>query len=181
MDKLDLEKQISLSYDDQLKYLKEKYGLVTGNYFLNESLRSTNQKAKRGSEGLYIHHDKEWNPEDIGCHSLSSKELALKYPFEYQKEENLTYCNALEHFLLHIKIYELRKQALDGFLFIDGIESYIIPFLNDIYRAHHFNKQYLKATKESIKDNYDQYLQLLDWYSQVAEREVDELLVLSQW
>ena len=28
MDKLDLEKQIKLSYDDQLKYLKEKYGLV---------------------------------------------------------------------------------------------------------------------------------------------------------
>ena len=82
---------------------------------------------------------------------------------------------------MHIKIYELRKQALNGFLFIDGIESYIIPFLNDIYRAHHFNKQYLIATKESIQENYDQYLQLIDWYAQISERNAGELLGLSQW
>ena len=181
MDKQDLQNQIDLSYSDNLLYLKKKYGICPGSYYLTEACVSTNAKIRRGAEGLQVHHDKEWNPEDISCHSLSSKELALKYPFDYQQSHNLTYCNALEHFLLHIKIYQLRKEALNNFLFIDGIESYIIPFLNDIYKAHHFNKQYLKATKESIKENYDQYLQLLDWYAQISERDTSELLGLSQW
>ena len=181
MDKKDLQDQLDLDYSDHLLYLKKKYGMCSGSYYLTEACVSTNAKIRRGSEGLQVHHDKEWNPDDISCHSLSSKELALKYSFDYQKPENLTYCNALEHFLLHIKIYKLRKQALDGFLFIDGIESYIIPFLNDIYRAHHFNKSYLKATKESIQDNYDDYLKLIDMYSEVAERDPAELLGLSQW
>ena len=181
MDRDDLQKQFDLPYADHLLYLKKKYGMCPGSYYLTEKCVSTNAKIRRGSEGLQVHHDKEWNPDDISCHSLSSKELALKYPFEYQKEENLTYCNALEHFLLHIKIYQLRKEALNGFLFVDGIETYIIPFLNDIYRAHHFNKEYLKATKASIRDNYDQYLELLETYASISERDISDLLGLSQW
>lgn len=173
--------QYELSYADLLLYLKKKYDLPKGSYYLTEACVSTNAKIRRGSEGLQVHHDKEWNPDDISCHSLSSKELALKYSFDYQQPYNLTYCNALEHFILHIKIYELRKQALDGVLFVDGVENYIIPFLNDIYRAHHFNKAYLKATKESIQENYDDYLALVEEYSKIAEREPQQLLALSQW
>ena len=180
MDKLDLENQINLSYDDQLKYLKEKYGLVTGNYFLNESLRSTNQKAKRGSEGLYIHHDKEWNPEDIYCHNLSTRELAEKYPFEYQTPAYLTYCNMLEHLLLHIKIFKLRREALNNLDFIDGVESFIIPQLNDLYATKRYKKPYLAATKQAIENNYPEYLKLLDMYSKINNVDVEYLLTLSQ-
>ena len=127
--------QFDLSYEDQLKYLKEKYGKPTGNYFLNESCKSANSKIKRGKEGLAIHHDKEWNPEDITCHSLSTKELALKYPYVYQEIDNLTYCNIIEHLMLHIKIFLLRREVMGGISFIDGVESFIIPQINDLFRT----------------------------------------------
>ena len=52
MDRLDLEKQIDLPYADHLLYLKQKYGMCSGSYYLTEACVSTNAKIRRGSEGL---------------------------------------------------------------------------------------------------------------------------------
>ena len=122
----------------------------------------------------------EWNPNDVYSHNLSTKDQAKLYPYEYQTAEYLTYCNLLEHLLLHVKIFELRKQALDGLQFIDGVECFLIPQLNDMYATHHFRKPYLIATQEAIKDNYAEYLKILAIYSKIADVEVDYLLTLTQ-
>ena len=172
--------QYSLSYDDQLKYLKNKYGQPSGNYYLTEECKSGNSKIKRGKDGLAIHHDKEWNPEDITCHSLSSKDLALKYPYEYQLAHNLTYCNILEHLVLHIKIFLLRREAMGGLAFIDGVESYIIPQINDLYQTKRYKQEWLVATKANIEDNYTDYIALVNIYGNFAQVDQDYLLSLTQ-
>lgn len=171
--------QYSLSYYDQLKYLKDKYGSPSGNYYLTEARKSVNTKIKRGREGLFIHHDYEWNPNDISCHSLSNQEQAQAYPYEYQTIPHLTYCNLLEHLILHIKIFKLRKDALNGTLFIDGVERFLIPQINDIYHTRRYRQEWLIATKEAIQENENDYLQLLELYSQVAEIDVPYLLTLT--
>lgn len=180
MDNLDITKQIDLSYQEQLNYLKEKYGKPQGNYFLNESFKSVNSKIKRGSEGLYLHHDMEWNPDDVYSHNLSIKDQAKLYPYSYQTSDYLTYCNLLEHLLLHVKIFKLRREALNNLEFIDGVECFLIPQINDIYATHHFKKPYLIATQEAIKDNYAEYLNILNMYAKIAKVEVDYLLTLTQ-
>lgn len=180
MDSLDIINQINLSYADQLKYLKNKYGKPDGNYFLNESFKSVNSKIKRGSEGLYLHHDMEWDPNDVYSHNLSIKDQAKLYPYSYQTAEYLTYCNLLEHLLLHVKIFKLRREALNNLDFIDGVECFLIPQINDMYATHHFRKPYLVATQEAIKDNYTEYLKILDIYSKIAQVDIEYLLTLTQ-
>lgn len=179
MNKDELWYEYNLSYYDQLLYLKQKYGMPEGNYYLTEECKSTNNKIKRGKEGLFIHHDYEWNPDDISCHSLSDKELALSHPYEYQTSPHLTYCNLLEHLILHIKIYTLRKDALNGMLFIDGVERFLVPQINDIYQTKRYKKEWLIATKDCIQENKDDYLHLLELYSQIASVDISELLELS--
>ena len=179
MDKQELWHEYSLSYYDQLLYLKQKYGMPQGNYYLTEACKSTNNKIKRGKEGLFIHHDYEWNPNDISCHSLSDKDLALSYPYDYQTSPHLTYCNLLEHLILHIKIFELRTEALNGMLFVDGVERFLIPQINDIYQTRRYKQEWLIATKQNIEDNKDDYLRLLELYAEKAKVEVDYLLTLT--
>lgn len=87
------------SYKDALKLLKEKYGVPTGNYFINLINFTTNPKIKRTKEGLFIHHDMENK-----FVMLSTKGYAEHYP-EAHEAENLTYCNLLEHLILHLIIH----------------------------------------------------------------------------
>lgn len=44
--------QYELGYNDLLLYLKKKYDLPKGSYYLTEACASTNAKIRRGSEGL---------------------------------------------------------------------------------------------------------------------------------
>ena len=95
----DLEMQIKLNYTEHCQYLQNKYGFTPFDYFKNELCSSRPKENSRTSEGLFIHH----NAEVFTGGNLGVPYLAKHNPFEYQKRENLTYCNYIEHLLLHLK------------------------------------------------------------------------------
>lgn len=178
MNSSELWEQFDMDYHEQLLYLKSKYGLPQGNYFLTESCKSTNSKITRAKEGLFIHHDYEWNPDDFGCHALSDGEIAREKSYDYQLSANLTYCNLLEHLMLHIKIHKLRIDVFNCNE-IDGVEKFLIPQLNDMYKTKKYKKEWLVATKEQIADNYLDFKKLVETYSQISGIDSAILLTLT--
>lgn len=95
-------------YDDYRELAKDlqiKYGYAKDDYYrIGKNTKLVRGNVSRGSEGLQCHHI----CEDI-VPGLSSKEQAEKYWSEhpeYQRKENLCYCNLLEHAWLHILISE---------------------------------------------------------------------------
>lgn len=129
----ELEKQPNLTYNEQLTYLKEKYGPAIENYFLTVNCDRKSTKIGRGNEGLFCHHDYEYDPENPLVSDLSKAEIARQFTYKYQEAQNLTYCNWLEHLILHCKINVLRQKQLGRFI-SDGMLNYFIPELNDFYR-----------------------------------------------
>lgn len=126
----EMTKQLQMSYKELCDYLTNKYGIVDGSFFCNDTCRSVNTKIKRGKEGLYIHHIKE----DTHI-MLSDPKYAKLWSFDYQKGTNLVYCNIFEHFLLHYKIvieYKINNTSfeLPG---IGGIINYIAPYITNAY------------------------------------------------
>ena len=105
---------IGLTYRQLCKYLQDKYdalGYERFDYYKQaaDGHLIKNSKVGHGKDGLQYHHV----CEDI-VPSLSSKEKAEANPIEYQKAENMCYCNLLEHALLHILITENNSQAADN-------------------------------------------------------------------
>ncbi|MBP5836101.1 hypothetical protein [Candidatus Phytoplasma meliae] len=100
----DIEEMLLLTYDQIVNLLHIKYGIPEGNYFLDKTCLKENPYIKRSEEGLQIHHVKEYQER-----GLSKPEIAKKLPFKYQQEDQLVYCNLIEHFLLHIKICDYSK------------------------------------------------------------------------
>lgn len=98
----ELEKQLKMSYKEQCSYLQEKYGLPVHDYFATLECKSKSKKISRTSEGLFCHHNAEGIPGNGG--NLGEPHMARLAPYEYQKKENLCYCNYLEHLILHLKI-----------------------------------------------------------------------------
>lgn len=154
--------ELSLSYDEQIEYLKKKYGEVPGNYFATDSFASKNKRIRRTSEGLQIHH-----VEERVCPDLAQREIAVQCPPEWQTSYNLVYCNLLEHLVLHIKTsIHMHNGILDSphrfsLLFKNGI-AYICATINDVYtkdeeKMSELEKNYLQP----IKDNYSDYIFLL--------------------
>ena len=80
----ELEKLWNLDYYEALAYLKNKYGPVPHNYFCNESCKSKSSGITRTSEGLFIHHDYEFDPEDDRVNDLSKPLNASLWPWKYQ-------------------------------------------------------------------------------------------------
>ena len=178
MDSNELWQQYDMDYHEQLLFLKKKYGLPQGNYFLTESCKSTNGKITRAKEGLFIHHDYEWNPDDFGCHALSDSEIAREKSYDFQLSANLTYCNLIEHLMLHIKIHKLRYDVFNCNE-IDGVEKFLIPQLNDMYKTKKYKKEWLVATKAQIETNYEDFRKLVHLYSEISDIEPEILFTLT--
>lgn len=130
-----------LTYNQYCNYLKNKYGTVPFKY--------GNTLNNRSDEGLFIHHIKE----DTVA-NLSDHKTAKKSPKEYQQSENLTYCNYLEHLLLHIIIGEELSDD-KNIIGIGGAAFFMIPYLrnfydygtvNDLINDEYFNV--IKSSKE---------------------------------
>lgn len=169
MNQQELYKEINMSYDELTEHLQQKYGLAERAYFRTETCK-TKSLITRTNEGLYIHHIKETEIDD-----LSKPERALAYPWEYQMPNNLCYCNYLEHLLLHIHINIMRVRDRGAFV-CDGILNHIIPELNHIYTDNPVyeskNQLWRNNIKEQIIDNYEEYklilahwINLLDSYN----------------
>lgn len=132
-----------MSYKDFLIYLKQKYGTAKENYFL--TVRCDRKgNIGRGNEGLFCHHDYEYDPKNPLVCDLSKPEIARQFTYKYQEAQNLTYCNWLEHLTLHCKINALRQKQLNRFI-VDGVLNYFIPELNDLYRYRIKNPPYLET------------------------------------
>ncbi len=109
MDKQEILKEMSMTYDELVDYLWKKYGRAKYDYFSTPECRSKSKKIRRTSEGLFVHHV----DEDKGMR-LSDSSWAKEQPWEYQKAERLVYCNYIEHLLLHIQITKMRLTEPEG-------------------------------------------------------------------
>ena len=117
-----------LTYSEYCDYLQSKYGIGLCDYMRPNW--TNNPKITRTKEGLYAHH----KYEDHAV-LLSKPEYAKKKPYEWQKKENIVYCNLLEHLFLHILICENPSEDRNqneevGF---GVVVNFIVPELNDVY------------------------------------------------
>ena len=103
------------NYREACKFLQKKYdklGFVRKDYYHVNPKDGHLIKTSgigHGKEGLQYHHIKEDT-----VPSLSDKNVAAHNPIEYQKAENMCYCNLLEHAWLHILITENNTEASDN-------------------------------------------------------------------
>lgn len=160
-----------MTYHEYCDYLQNKYGKAKYDY-MNENFVK-NPKVTRTKEGLFVHHIMEDKVGDI-----SKQERAKLYPYEYQKAENILYCDYLEHLLLHILISEETREErqIPG---AGGVINYIVPILNDVYSGWVPGTDWQKNCCNKIIADKDVYLTLVkrfktncrnkNWYKE-AER-----------
>lgn len=123
------------TYDEAVELLLKKYGSARDDYYRENSYnrflakeitKITKGKYSRAKEGLYCHHiyeDKAYN--------LSNELFIREFepPFEYQKRENLVYCDLVEHLILHVLI----MGKTDGIYGTPGFHDWLRPMVNDWY------------------------------------------------
>lgn len=164
-------KELTMDYKELTTYLQTKYGLPERAYFRTPTCKSKSP-ITRGNEGLYIHHIKETEADN-----LAQPEIAIEYPWEYQLPENLCYCDFLEHLLLHTHTNIQRCKNAQCFV-IDGIITHLIPELNHIYKNNpcytDSKNMWRNAVKEKIINNYEKYLLILEqWLKQLKDYDLN--------
>lgn len=153
------QKIMGFTYKELVQFLINKYGPAKCDYFTNEYCTVKNKNVTRTSEGLYCHHI----DEDKAI-MLSNDKFAANNPFKYQKADRLVYCNLLEHFLLHILIFEeprnknANKNEIQG---IGGAVSFICHQLNDLYGGYQYKQEWMIRTTNVVKNDYDSYIMML--------------------
>ncbi len=156
MDLAEYSKVKDLNYLDYCDYLQNKYGIGLCNYMTKSW--NMNPKVSRTKEGLLAHH----KYEDHAI-MLSTKEYAMRNPYEWQLAENIVYCDYLEHLFLHILICE--NPAEDHNLFeavgVGGVINFIVPELNDVYSGFETKQPWRKTCHNLIKNDKDVYFALL--------------------
>lgn len=156
MNLTEYEKVKNLTYQEYCDYLQKKYGIGLCDYFTK--FWAKNSKVTRTKEGLIVHHKFEDH-----VARLSSVEIAIQNPSEWQKAENLVYCDYLEHLLLHILIWEMPVKCQNGeeLLGIGGITHYIVPELNDLYSGWQAQQPWRKNCHNLVINDKKVYLRLL--------------------
>lgn len=163
MNKSEIQMQMNLTYAQQIEYLKKKYGPAKENYFLDEACTKKSTKNGRGKEGLFLHHDLELDPNNMDAQNLSKPEVAQIFGPKYQECDKLTYCNYLEHLLLHTKISVARTNHFKVFR-PDGIMEFMIPELNDMYAKRIKLIPWKQIAFNLIADNYKEYSDIIIWW-----------------
>ena len=185
MDSKELRAQMKLSYPQLLSYLKEKYGEAKENYFLDINCTRKSVINGRGKEGLFLHHDFEYDRQNPLVNNLSQPDIAKQFDYKYQYAENLTYCNYLEHILLHVKINILRTKQLGRFI-SDGLVNFMLPEVNDWYKFLVDLKPWQQKAFSLIEYNYSDYCDILEYWlcelykklnESVDDKTKEELLV----
>lgn len=144
------------TYLQYCDYLQGKYGIGKSDYMTKSW--NKNHKITRTKEGLMVHH----KYEDHAI-MLSTKEYAMKNPFEWQLAKNMVYCDFLEHLFLHILICEYpspernEREAVG----IGGVINFIVPELNDVYSGWQTNQEWRIICHSKIINDKEVYLELL--------------------
>ena len=164
---ISIKELLKLTYYECCRALKEKYGSVKGDYFLNGDYQKPNPEIKRSKDGLFIHHIDAYT---IAGLSSGKKILehnadlpAKPYPWESQKADRLIYCNFLEHLVLHIKIAQrdLPENRFNESKKYYTISKNFIPRLNDMYSGIKYNDirdNYLNNVAEVLPNKWDYLL-----------------------
>ena len=145
-----------LTYLQYCDYLQNKYGIGLSDYMTKSW--NKNPKVTRTQEGLVAHH----KYEDHAI-LLSTKENAMKNPFEWQLAKNIVYCDYLEHLLLHILIceYPAEDRNPNEAVGIGGVINYIVPGLNDVYSGFKSKRDWQQKCYDKIINDEDVYFILL--------------------
>ena len=152
---MDYKTMLTSTYEKCLAILKNKYGPVSGNYYLDEGLERKNPNISRTREGLIIHHDQENEfPLLSGLMRFFPPD-----PFEVQKSEYLTYCNYIEHLILHLLIYieTNGKHSKQGILVI-------VQDINHMFENIEGEYFWKRNCFNIIKGDFDFYITLLNDY-----------------
>lgn len=150
------EKVKYFTYLEYCDYLQNKYGIGLSDYMTKSG--NKNSKVTRTKDGLLAHH----KFEDHAI-MLSTKEFAMKNPFEWQLAKNIIYCDYLEHLLLHILICEhpAENQNDNEAVGVGGVINFIVPELNDLYSGWEAGQAWRKNCHNLVIDDKNVYLTLL--------------------
>ncbi|MCK8617731.1 hypothetical protein LNP00_05040 [Fructobacillus sp. M158] len=129
-------KLLNLNYTDAVQALLADHGVVSGNYFIEESYNKwiagnikspqKNKTISRTGEGLELHHNAEDEYEDMGNPLAIQKQ---DIPFSLQTAEALCYVDKWEHTILHALIARETK----GQHGLRGLNTYLIPTIKAWY------------------------------------------------
>ena len=171
MNYAEYEKVKNLSYYEYCDYLQNKYGIGKANYFYPSW--NKNSKVSRTNEGLIAHHKLETD-----AFMLSTPSIARRFSYEWQKAENIVYCDYLEHLLLHImmsEINECQDENMDDDIplirYPGGILEFLIPELNDVYSGWETKMQWRKNCYDRIIKDKDVYLILVKRFKLIIEKQ----------
>ena len=150
------EKVKDFTYLEYCDYLQKKYGIGLSDYMTMSW--NKNNKVTRTKEGLLAHH----KYEDHAI-MLSTKEYAMRNPYEWQLAKNIVYCDYLEHLFLHILIceYPAENKNDDEAVGIGGVINYIVPELNDLYSGWQTGQMWRKNCHDRVINDKNVYLVLL--------------------
>lgn len=153
-----------LNYVEYCDYLQDKYGIGLCDYMKPNWTK--NPKITRTKEGLYAHHKYE-----NYAIKLSHPEYAKQNPYEWQKKENIVYCNLLEHLYLHILICEnpSKEKNTNETVGIGGVVNFIVPELNDVYSGWVSKQVWQNNCHRVIIDNKDVYMLLLKRFKELYD------------
>lgn len=171
------EKVKDFNYREYCDYLQQKYGIGLSDYMTKSW--NKNPKASRTKDGLLAHH----KYEDHAI-MLSTKEYAMRNPFEWQLAKNIVYCDYLEHLFLHILICEYpseNKNKLEA-VGIGGVINYLVPELNDLYSGWETREAWRKNCHNLVINDKEVYLTLLKRFKTTFKKHplfAEELLLSS--
>lgn len=150
------EKVKNYTYLEYCDYLQKKYGIGLSDYMTKNF--NKNKKVTRTKEGLFAHH----KFEDHAI-MLSTKDVAIGCPFEWQLAKNIVYCDYLEHLLLHMLIceYPSPERWQEHGLGIGGVLNFIVPELNDFYSGWQPQQEWRSICFDRVSDDIDCYFALL--------------------
>lgn len=153
-----------LTYSEYCDYLQNKYGIGLCDYMRPSWTK--NPKISRTKEGLYAHH----KYEDHAI-MLSKPEFAMQNPYEWQKKENIVYCNLLEHLYLHILICEnpSEEKKENEKVGLGGVLNFIVPELNDVYSGWVSKQAWQNNCHNVIIDDKDVYMALLKRFKELYD------------
>lgn len=159
MDKKEYLSVKDLTYLEYCDYLQDKYGIGLTDY-MTKSFCSK-KECRRTKDGLIAHH----KAEDKMI-LLSTEEVARQCPFEWQKKENIVYCDYLEHLLLHVLICKYPSPDKLPFAIVGdgGVVGFIVPELNDVYSGWVTKQEWRRICYSKIINDKETYLLIIKQY-----------------
>lgn len=163
---------LNMTYKEAISHLKSKYGHVRDDYYTEESYKMfmdggikqpTRGNHSRTNDGLYVHHICE---DTLPLLSTPKFLKQLDAPFIFQRKENLVYCNAFEHAILHAIISHESSQDEEYLTGSGGYNAFLRPELTLWYVVRNvpnvkWKQQCYKASKLS-KNEAIELIDLMD-------------------